>query len=150
MGGCVEGMGKLATPDGILLKPGALNDQERSVMQRHVVIGYDLVKGIPFLAEASELILTHHERWDGSGYPRGLRGDEIPLSARIFAVADTLDAMTSDRPYRAPLPFSAARDVIPPESGKLFDSGVADAFFSIPEEAWASILSGAATKRINL
>src|SRR5260370_42353007 len=90
-------------------------------MQRHVVIGYDLVKGIPFLAEASELILTHHERWDGSGYPRGLRGDEIPLSARIFAVADTLDAMTSDRPYGAAQPVSPARDAMTRGSGKLFD-----------------------------
>jgi len=149
MGAWLHDIGKLATPDGILLKPGALNDQERGVMQRHVVIGYELVKGIPFLAEASELILTHHERWDGSGYPRGLRGDEIPISARIFAVADTLDAITSDRPYRAALPFSAAREVIARESGKLFDSVVADAFLGIPEEAWASIRAEAATKLIN-
>src|SRR5260370_18312980 len=93
-------------------------------MQRHVVIGYDLVKGIPFLAEASELILTHHERWDGSGYPRGLRGDEIPVSARIFAVADTLETITSHRPYRAALPFPAPRPLIAPESGQLLDSVV--------------------------
>src|SRR5260370_11919807 len=98
MGACLHDIGKLATPDGILLKPGALNDQERSVMQRHVVIGYELVKGIPFLAEASELILTHHERWDGSGYPRGLRGADIPVTPSLFAVADTLHAITSDRP----------------------------------------------------
>ncbi len=149
MGAWLHDIGKLAIPDGILLKPGALSDQERKVMQRHVVIGYDLVKGIPFLAEASEIILTHHERWDGSGYPRGLRGCEIPLSARIFAAADTLDAITSDRPYRAALPFSAARDVIARESGKLFDSVVADAFLSIPEESWASIRAGAATKLIS-
>jgi len=149
MGACLHDIGKLATPDGILLKPGALNDQERCVMQRHVVIGYELVKGIPFLAEASELILTHHERWDGSGYPRGLRGDEIPISARIFAVADTLDAITSDRPYRAALPFSAAREVMASESGKLFDCVVAGAFLSIPEETWASIGTGAATKVID-
>ena len=149
MGACLHDIGKLATPDGILLKPGALSDQERKVMQRHVVIGYDLVKGIPFLAEAAEIILAHHERWDGSGYPRGLRGDEIPLSARIFAVADTLDAITSDRPYRAALPFSAARDVITRESGKLFDSVVADAFLGIPEESWASISTEAATRVIS-
>jgi putative nucleotidyltransferase with HDIG domain len=149
MGACLHDIGKLATPDGILLKPGALSDQERKVMQRHVVIGYDLVKGIPFLAEAAEIILAHHERWDGSGYPRGLRGDEIPLSARIFAVADTLDAITSDRPYRAALQFSAARDVIARESGKLFDSVVADAFLGIPEESWASISAEAATKVIS-
>jgi cyclic di-GMP phosphodiesterase len=149
MGAWLHDIGKLAIPDGILLKPGALSDQERKVMQRHVVMGYELVKGIPFLAEASELILTHHERWDGSGYPRGLRGDDIPISARIFAVADTLDAITSDRPYRAALPFSAARDVIARQSGKLFDPVVAGAFLSIPEDDWASFGAGAATKLIN-
>lgn len=149
MGAWLHDIGKLAIPDGILLKPGALNDQERAVMQRHVMIGYDLVRSIPFLAEASEIIVAHHERWDGSGYPRGLRGDEIPLSARIFGVADTLDAITSDRPYRAALPFSAAREVIEHGSGKLFDPLVADAFLSIREETWASVRTGAATRLID-
>ena len=149
MGAWLHDIGKLAIPDGILLKPGALNEQERAIMQRHVMIGYDLVRGIPFLAEASEIIVAHHERWDGSGYPRGLRGEEIPLSARIFGVADTLDAMTSDRPYRAALPFSAAREVIEQGSGKLFDSTVADAFLSIPEEAWELTRAEAAIKLID-
>jgi response regulator RpfG family c-di-GMP phosphodiesterase len=146
MGAWLHDIGKLAIPDRILLKPGALNDQERTVMQRHVVIGYDLIKGIPFLSKASELILAHHERWDGSGYPRGLRGEEISLSARIFGVADTLDAITSDRPYRAALPFSAARDVIERESGRLFDSSVAGAFLSVPEEGWHCMRTEAANK----
>jgi response regulator RpfG family c-di-GMP phosphodiesterase len=146
MGAWLHDIGKLAIPDGILLKPGALNDQERTVMQRHVMIGYDLVKGIPFLAEASELILAHHERWDGSGYPRGLRGAEIPLSARIFGVSDTLDAITSDRPYRAALPLSAARDVIERGSGTLFDAAVADAFLNISQETWNSVRIEAASK----
>ncbi len=149
MGAWLHDIGKLAIPDGILLKPGALNDEERTVMQRHVMIGYDLVRGIPFLAEASEIIVAHHERWDGSGYPRGLRAEEIPLSARIFGVADTLDAMTSDRPYRAARPFSAARDVIERGSGKLFDSEVVDAFLSIPEETWESTRAEAAIKLID-
>jgi response regulator RpfG family c-di-GMP phosphodiesterase len=149
MGAWLHDIGKLAIPDGILLKPGALNDEERTVMQRHVLIGYDLIKGIPFLTEASELILAHHERWDGSGYPRGLRGAEIPMSAKIFGVADTLDAITSDRPYRAARPFSAAREVIERGSGTLFDPVVAEAFLSIPEETWESIRTEAATKLIN-
>jgi response regulator RpfG family c-di-GMP phosphodiesterase len=146
MGAWLHDIGKLAIPDGILLKPGALNDQERTVMQRHVLIGYDLVKGIPFLAEACELILAHHERWNGSGYPRGLRGAEIPLSARIFGVSDTLDAITSDRPYRAALPLSAAREVIERGSGTLFDSVVADAFLNISQETWDSVRIEAASK----
>jgi len=146
MGAWLHDIGKLAIPDGILLKPDMLSDQERTVMQRHVVIGYDLIKDIPFLAKACELILAHHERWDGSGYPRGLRGEEIPLSASIFGVADTLDAITSDRPYRAALPFSAAREVIERGSGRLFDPLVADAFLTISEEAWRGIGSEAANE----
>jgi len=146
MGAWLHDIGKLAIPDGILLKPDMLSDQERTVMQRHVVIGYDLIKDIPFLAKACELILAHHERWDGSGYPRGLRGNEIPLSASIFGVADTLDAITSDRPYRAALPFSAAREVIVRGSGRLFDPLVAEAFLTIPEEAWPGIGSEAANE----
>src|SRR5258708_25152859 len=112
MGAWLHDIGKLATPDGILLKPGALTTQEREVMERHVQIGYDLVKGIPFLADAAEIILAHHERCDGSGYPRGLKAEKIPLAARIFAGADSFDAMTSDRPYPSAIPFEAARDEI--------------------------------------
>ena len=110
MGAWLHDIGKLAIPDAILLKPGSLTDEERQVMQRHVQIGYDLVKGIPFLSNAAEIILGHHERCDGSGYPRGLKGEEIPGGARIFAVADTFDAMTSDRPYRRALPFAASHE----------------------------------------
>ncbi len=112
MGAWLHDIGKLAIPDAILLKPGPLTVEEREIIQGHVRIGYNLVKRIPFLAEAAEIILAHHERWDGSGYPRGLKGTEIPLNARIFAVADTLDAMTSDRPYRerSPVPGGARRN----------------------------------------
>src|SRR5260221_7095932 len=99
MGASLHDIGKLAIPDSILLKPGVLSEEEWCVMRTHVQIGYDLVKQIPFLSEAAEIVLTHHERWDGAGYPRGLAGMEVPLGARIFAVAATLDAMTSDRPY---------------------------------------------------
>lgn len=139
MGAWLHDIGKLAIPDGILLKPGALTGEERAVMQRHARIGYEMVKRIPFLADAAEIILTHHERCDGSGYPQGLNTDEIPIGARIFAVADTVDAMTSDRPYRLALPFQEARGTIERESGRLFDSRVASVFLSNSNESWEAL-----------
>jgi putative nucleotidyltransferase with HDIG domain len=149
MGAWLHDIGKLATPDGILLKPGALTPQEREVMERHVQTGYDLVKSIPFLADAAEIILAHHERWDGSGYPRGLKAEKIPLGARIFAVADSFDAMTSDRPYRSAIPFEAARDEIQREAGKLFDRTVVDVFLTIAVNEWVAIREEAASAQIN-
>jgi response regulator RpfG family c-di-GMP phosphodiesterase len=149
MGAWLHDIGKLAIPDAILLKPGALTEQERTIIQSHVRIGYDLVKRIPFLAEAAEIILTHHERWDGSGYPRGLKGTDIPLSSRIFAVVDTLDAMTSDRPYRSALPFLHARNEIERLAGIHFDSQVVSVFLSIPNETWEAILRQASTIQIS-
>jgi response regulator RpfG family c-di-GMP phosphodiesterase len=139
MGAWLHDIGKLAIPDAILLKPGSLSNEERAVMQRHAQIGYDLVKGIPFLADAAEIIYAHHERCDGSGYPRGLKAEEIAIGARIFAVADTFDAMTSDRPYRRALPFEASREVIERGAGKEYDSQTASAFLSIPLETWKAI-----------
>ena len=139
MGAWLHDIGKLAISDAILLKPGPLTDEEREIMQRHVQIGYDLVKGIPFLADAAEIIFAHHERCDGSGYPRGLKTEEIPVGARIFAVADTFDAMTSDRPYRRALPFETSREVIERGAGKHYDSHVARIFLSIPGETWEVI-----------
>jgi response regulator RpfG family c-di-GMP phosphodiesterase len=139
MGAWLHDIGKLAIPDAILLKPGPLTDEERAIMQRHAQIGYDLVKGIPFLADAAEIIFAHHERCDGSGYPRGLKMQQIPMGARIFAVADTFDAMTSDRPYRRALPFQASREVIERGAGKQYDSQVARVFLSIPDETWEVI-----------
>ncbi len=139
MGAYLHDIGKLALPDGILLKPGPLTAEERLFMQQHVQTGYDLVKQIPFLADAAELIWTHHERYDGSGYLRGLKAEQIPIGARIFAVADTLDAITSDRPYRKALPFEDAFRVIHTESGRLYDPQVTVAFFSLPKESWSTI-----------
>ncbi len=139
MGAWLHDIGKLAIPDAILLKPASLTDEEREIMQRHVQIGYDLVKGIPFLADAAEIIFAHHERCDGSGYPRGLGMQEIPIGAKIFAVADTFDAMTSDRPYRRALPFEASREVIARGAGKQYDSQVAKVFLSTPDETWKVI-----------
>ena len=130
-GAYLHDIGKLGVPDGILLKPGPLTPEERKVMQRHSQIGYDLVKDIPFLADATDVVLMHHERFDGTGYPHGLKGEQIPLSARIFAIADTLDAITSDRPYQLASPFEAAREVIRRLSGTAFDPHVVNVFLSI-------------------
>ncbi len=139
MGAWLHDIGKLAIPDRVLLKPGPLTDSEWEIMRRHARIGYNLVKSISFLAGAAEIVLTHHERFDGSGYPQKMKGDEIPFGARIFAVADTLDAMTSDRPYRAALPLQAAQEVIERGSGTLFDPLVAAAFLRVPSGTWETI-----------
>jgi len=138
-GSYLHDIGKIGIPDAILNKPGKLTPEEVKVMQTHSQIGYDLVCHIPFLAPAAEIVLAHQEAFDGTGYPRKLKGEEIPLGARIFAVADTLDAMTSDRPYRRALPWTAARDEIQRESGQQFDPQVVKAFFTIPEETWKEI-----------
>lgn len=139
MGAWLHDLGKLAIPDAILFKPGPLTAEERQVMETHVQIGYDIVKRISFLADAAEIILTHHERWNGSGYPQGLKETEIPLGARIFAVADTVDAITSDRPYHVALPFQTARNEIERNAGILFDSNVTEVFLGIPNETWEAI-----------
>lgn len=149
MGAWLHDIGKLAIPDSVLLKPGALDDQERQIMQRHVQLGYDLVKGIPFLADAAEVILAHHERRNGSGYPRGLRGDEVPMCARIFAVADSFDAMTSDRPYRSALPLQAAQNAIYAGRGELFYPEIVDAFSAVGEAGWRLIRAESQTTSIN-
>jgi putative nucleotidyltransferase with HDIG domain len=138
-GAYLHDIGKLGIPDRILLKPGLLTVEERKLMQRHVQIGFDVVKGIDFLSEASEIVLMHHERYDGGGYPRGLRGSEILLGARIFAIADTLDAITSDRPYRRASAFESAREIIRQCSGSQFDPLVVDVFLNVPEETWPAI-----------
>ena len=93
-------IGNMAIPDGILHKPGKLSPEEILIMQEHCYHGYEILKKIPFLSEAAEIVYAHHERYDGTGYPRGLKGDQIPLGARMFSVVDTFDAITSDRPYR--------------------------------------------------
>lgn len=138
-GAFLHDIGKIGVADSILLKQGKLSDEERAVMETHARIGYDLVCRIAFLAPAAEIILTHQERYDGLGYPQGLAGEEIPLGSRIFAVADTLDAMTSDRPYRRALPYSAAREEIIRESGRQFDPKVVEAFLAISEEVVGAI-----------
>jgi len=138
-GAYLHDIGKLGIPDGILLKPGPLTESERTIMQQHVQIGFDVVKDIPFLADAAEIVLMHHERHDGGGYLHGLKGEKILPGARIFAVADTLDAITSDRPYRAADSFESARETIRRLSGSHFDPHVVNVFLNIPKDIWQTI-----------
>ncbi|MHB8376440.1 MAG: HD-GYP domain-containing protein [Dehalococcoidia bacterium] len=123
-GAMLHDVGKIGVPDAILRKPGPLDEEEWSFIRRHPAHGYYMLKGVRFLANAAELVLCHHERYDGGGYPRGLKGDEIPLAARIFAVADTFDAITSERPYKRAGPVAEACAEISRNSGTQFDPRV--------------------------
>ncbi|GAA6731418.1 HD domain-containing phosphohydrolase [Thermus brockianus] len=127
-GAILHDVGKIAIPDAILLKPGPLTEEEWGVMRLHPVYAHEWLSGIPFLKKALEIPYCHHERWDGSGYPRGLKGLEIPLSARIFAVVDVYDALTSDRPYRKAWPRERALAYLKEQAGKQFDPEVVAAF----------------------
>jgi putative nucleotidyltransferase with HDIG domain len=138
-GAFLHDIGKMAVPEKILLKPGPLTRDEIEVMREHCYHGYQLLKRIPFLTEAAEIVYSHQERYDGTGYPRGLKGDEIPLGARIFSVADTLDAITSDRPYRAAQSVAAAREEIQLWSGRQFDPKVVKVFLDMSEDFWADL-----------
>jgi HD-GYP domain-containing protein (c-di-GMP phosphodiesterase class II) len=132
-------VGKVAIPDAILYKPARLNEKERALMAQHPVIGAQIVRGIEFLAQAAQVVRHHHERWDGTGYPDGLAGEDIPLAARAFAVADVLDALTTDRPYRPASPLSEAREMINAGSGTHFDPAVIDAFNAIADDTFLRI-----------
>ena len=138
-GAFLHDIGKMGIPDQILRKPGPLTAEEREIMRKHCEIGYAVLERIPFLKEAAEIVLAHQESYDGSGYPRGLKGAQIPLGARIFAVADTLDAMISDRPYRKAVPISAARAEIQLYSGRQFDPHVVEVFLAQPDEIWLEL-----------
>jgi putative nucleotidyltransferase with HDIG domain len=138
-GAFLHDIGKMAIPDAILRKPGKLNPEEVAIMQEHCYHGYQILKKIPFLKEAAEIVYAHQEHYDGSGYPRRLKGEDIPLGARIFSVADTLDAITSDRPYRAAQSIPAAREEIKAWSGRQFDPEVVEKFMSMPEQIWSGL-----------
>ena len=138
-GAILHDVGKIGVSDAILRKPGKLDAAEWEEMKRHPEMGYRMLKHIRFLEPALDIVHCHQERWDGSGYPNGLKGDAIPLGARIFAAVDTFDAMTSDRPYRAALSIEAARDEIRRFSGIQFDPKVAEAFLAIEESVWRHI-----------
>ncbi len=138
-GALLHDVGKIGVPDAILRKPGKLTEEEWVEMRKHPEIGYHMLSGIKFLEKSLPIVLTHQERFDGTGYPQRLKGEEIPLGSRIFAVVDTLDAMTSNRPYRAALPYERAHQEILDFSGRQFDPDVVKAFVGIPKEAWATI-----------
>ncbi len=138
-GALLHDFGKLAIPDRILHKPGKLTDEEMAEMKEHCYLGYKIIKDIPFLAEAAVIVYSHQERYDGLGYPRGLKGDEIPLGARIFAIADTLDAIRSDRPYRPAQPIEAARKEIELWSGRQFDPRIVKVFLEMPAHIWEDL-----------
>jgi len=140
-GAFLHDIGKMAIPDEILRKPGTLNPDEQETMREHTTRGYNMLRKIPFLSEAAEIVFSHQEHYDGSGYPSGLRGREIPVGSRIFAVADTLDAITSDRPYRRARSFDAAREEILRCSGTQFDPGVVEVFLKLPNELWHELRS---------
>ena len=140
-GAFLHDIGKMAIPDDILRKPGKLLLEEQELMREHCTRGYNMLRKIPFLAGAAEIVFCHQEHYDGNGYPNGLSGREIPIGARIFAVADTLDAITSDRPYRKARGFDAAREEILRCSGTQFDPAVVEVFLKIPNELWQELRS---------
>lgn len=130
-GALLHDIGKIGIPDSILLKAGPLDAQERETMKRHPSIGYEILRGIRFLEPSLELVLYHQEKYDGSGYPYGLRGDDIPLAARAFAVVDAWDAMTNERPYRRPMAAAHAAEELVQCSGTHFDPGVVKTFLEM-------------------
>jgi ribonuclease P protein subunit RPR2 len=132
-------IGKVAIADAILYKPDVLTAEERALMEQHPLIGAEIVGRVGFLSGAVEVVRSHHERWDGAGYPDGLTGEDIPLAARVFAVADVLDALTTDRPYRPASTFEVAREMITAESGSQFDPRVVEAFNSIENHVFERI-----------
>jgi response regulator RpfG family c-di-GMP phosphodiesterase len=146
-GAYLHDIGKIAIPDAILLKRAKLTPEEMTVMSAHPKFGYEFVGRISLFAEAVEIVLTHHERYDGSGYPQGLAGEDIPMGARIVAVANAFDAIRSDFPYRRGRPYSVARAEIQREARKQFDPKVVEVFLSIPEETWEKISAQATRDR---
>ena len=138
-GALLHDIGKIVVPDSILLKPGPLTPEEFRIMQQHTVYGFEVLSRISHLQRATMVALCHHERVDGTGYPQGLRGDAIPLEARIFAVADTLDVITAGRPYRASRSLAEARVEILQNAGTQFDRDIVDVFLGISEEVWCAL-----------
>jgi HD-GYP domain-containing protein (c-di-GMP phosphodiesterase class II) len=148
-GALMHDVGKIGVPDAILLKPSQLTDDEWEFMRRHSAMGYRILAQVPYLRPAAKIVLAHHERWDGDGYPRRLKGENIPLGARIFALADTYDAIISDRPYRDGQSPDAALVEILRCAGTQFDPKVIEAFeAAFPR--WRAEEPGAATKPLYL
>ena len=141
-GAFLHDIGKMAIPDGILFKPGKLTDGEVEMMRQHCYLGYKFISRIPFLAEAAEIVYSHQECYDGGGYPRGLKGEEIPLGARLVAVANTLDSITCDLPYRPAQSLEAARTEIELWSGRQFDPQIVKVFLEMPDNIWEDLRKG--------
>jgi diguanylate cyclase (GGDEF)-like protein len=139
-GALLHDIGKIGVPDAILHKPAALSDAEWEVIRKHPEWGKQILEGIPFLELPAEMVLTHHERWDGGGYPQGLDGEEIPVGARLFSIVDAFDAITSNRPYRKASDFVTARAEILSQRGKQFDPHVVDIFMQFSEKDWQQVL----------
>jgi putative nucleotidyltransferase with HDIG domain len=132
-------IGKIAVADSILLKPGKLTEEEWVQMRRHVLAGEQILNRIPFLKPSAPIVRHHHERYDGKGYPNGVAGEQIPLGARLFTLADTLDAMTSDRAYRKAVGLSEVRAEVGRQRGLQFDPQIADLFLRVPEGVWLQV-----------
>jgi len=132
-------VGKVAVPDAILFKTSALTEEEYALVRRHPVIGTEILRDVDFLGEGKLVVRHHHERWDGSGYPDGLAGQAIPLAARVFAVADALDALTTDRPYRPAAPFPVARREVVRGAGTQFDPAVVAAYRQLPDSTFEAL-----------
>jgi HD-GYP domain-containing protein (c-di-GMP phosphodiesterase class II) len=143
-------IGKLSVPDSVLRKPGPLDEEEWNVMRTHPEAGARMLEPLPFLSKAREVVLYHHERWDGRGYPYGLAGEEIPVWARIFSVVDAVDSMTSDRPYRAGQPLEAAIAEVARESGAQFDPRCVEAFLALDRRQVAETLRPARENRLQV
>jgi HD-GYP domain-containing protein (c-di-GMP phosphodiesterase class II) len=140
LGALLHDIGEIRVPDAVLEKAGPLTPEERGLVQQHPAWGAEILETVPVLTPALDVVGAHHERYDGSGYPQGLRGEDIPLTARIFAVVDALDAMTHDRPYRRARPVPEALEELRQVSGKQFDPRVVDAALKIPSERWEELL----------
>ncbi|PLX66454.1 MAG: hypothetical protein C0602_12415 [Denitrovibrio sp.] len=134
IGSYLHDIGKIGVPDSILLKPAKLDPEERLIIEKHVTFGYNIIKDVKFLSLAKEVILYHHEKWDGTGYPEGLKGEDIPLNARIFAIVDVFDALVSERPYKSAFSIEKALEIIKEGRGTHFDPQVADVILNMTEE----------------
>jgi HD-GYP domain-containing protein (c-di-GMP phosphodiesterase class II) len=133
-GALLHDIGKMGIPDRILHKEGPLDDEEWDLMKTHPLLAHELLSDIPYLENAVEIPYSHHERWDGSGYPQGLEGEQIPLAARIFAVVDVWDALKSERPYREAWPEEKVLDYLRDQAGQEFDPAVVEAFLKLQDQ----------------
>jgi len=140
LGALLHDIGEIRVPEAVLQKPDLLAAEEREIVQRHPEWGVELLEAVPLLTPALDVVGGHHERYDGSGYPHGLTGETIPLTARIFAVVDALDAMTHDRPYRLARPLAEGLGILRENAGQQFDPRIVDAALKIPPARWAEVL----------